>query len=135
MRFMSWVVIVPVKGTARAKSRLGAHPERSQLAEAFALDTVTALLAAPAVSRVFVVTADDEIAERMSALGADIIRESVDRELRHPESLDPESPLPDSRPSGVARPEPPVRERSQIAPSLALKGRSATSREADGCVS
>jgi 2-phospho-L-lactate guanylyltransferase len=90
---MSWVVVVPVKGTARAKSRLGAHPERAHLAEAFALDTVTALLAAPAVDRVLVVTGDDEIAARMSALGAEIIRE-----------------------------------RSEIAPSDAFKGRSATSR-------
>ena len=86
---MSWVVVVPVKGTARAKSRLGAHPERVALAEAFALDTVTVLLAAPAVTRVFVVTADDEIAARMSALGAHIIREqSVPRDSG-PEPSDP----------------------------------------------
>lgn len=95
---MSWVVVVPVKGTARAKSRFGTHPERVQLAEAFALDTVTALLAAPAVDRVFVVTADDEIAERMSALGAHIIRESSSPESSEPESSSElESPQP--RPS------------------------------------
>ena len=47
------------------------------------------LLAAPAVTRVFVVTADDEIAARMSALGAHIIREqSVPRDSG-PEPSDP----------------------------------------------
>ena len=74
---MSWVVGRSGQGNRTGEDADSAtHPERVQLAEAFALDTVTALLAAPAVDRVFVVTADDEIADRMSALGADIIRES-----------------------------------------------------------
>lgn len=73
---MSWVAIVPVKGTPAAKTRLIPHPERLRLAEAFALDTVSVLLAAPSVAHVYVVTADDAVAERMRALGAEIVRES-----------------------------------------------------------
>jgi 2-phospho-L-lactate/phosphoenolpyruvate guanylyltransferase len=71
---MSWVVVVPVKG-ASGKSRLD-HSERAQLAEAFALDTVTALVGASVVSRVFVVTADERLAGRLAALGAEIVAET-----------------------------------------------------------
>ena len=49
-----WIVVVPVKGTAAAKSRLEASPE---LATAIALDTVDAAAAAPGVQAVIVVTA------------------------------------------------------------------------------
>jgi coenzyme F420-0:L-glutamate ligase/coenzyme F420-1:gamma-L-glutamate ligase len=52
-----WIVVVPVKGSADAKSRLGdGVPERADLALAIALDTVEAALAATAVSGVIVVT-------------------------------------------------------------------------------
>ena len=72
--------MVPVKGSARAKSRLGDLPEpfpaRGALAEAFALDTVAALLAAPMVQRVIVVTADPAAAGPLAALGAQIVPES-----------------------------------------------------------
>jgi 2-phospho-L-lactate guanylyltransferase len=70
---MSWVAVVPVKGSP-GKSRLD-HPERAKLAEAFALDTVVALVAASVISRVFVVTADDRIARLLAALGAEIVPE------------------------------------------------------------
>lgn len=72
---MSWAAVVPVKGNPGAKSRFGTHPERAQLAEAFAMDTVAALLAAPPVARVFVVTADAQLATKLAALGATIVRE------------------------------------------------------------
>ena len=72
---MNWAAIVPVKGNPGAKSRFGAHPERAQLAEAFAMDTVAALLASPTVARVFVVTADAQLATKLAALGATIVRE------------------------------------------------------------
>lgn len=72
---MSWAAVVPVKGNPGAKSRFGTHPERAQLAEAFAMDTVAALLAAPAVARVFVVTADAQLATKLAALGATIVSE------------------------------------------------------------
>jgi len=76
---VSWVCVVPVKGSAGAKSRLGALPEdfpaRGELAEAFALDTVAALLAAEMVERVLVVTADPAAAAPLAALGAQIVPE------------------------------------------------------------
>lgn len=76
---LSWVVVVPVKGSAAAKSRLGNRadlPNRVELAEAFALDTVSVLLAATAVGQVFVVTADAALAARVGSLGAQIVLES-----------------------------------------------------------
>jgi len=76
---VTWVCVVPVKGSAAAKSRLGALPEtfpaRGELAEAFALDTVAALLAAEMVQTVFVVTADPAAAAPLAALGALIVPE------------------------------------------------------------
>jgi 2-phospho-L-lactate guanylyltransferase len=72
---MSWVAIVPVKGAPRAKSRFGDHPDRQELADAFALDTVGALLSASVISRVFVVTNDSSIGGRLAALGAEVVRE------------------------------------------------------------
>ncbi|MDJ0350288.1 2-phospho-L-lactate guanylyltransferase [Cryobacterium sp. PH29-G1] len=75
----SWVCVVPVKGSARAKSRLGELPEdfpaRQQLAQAFALDTVAALLAASPVEGVLVVTADPATGTALAALGAQIVPE------------------------------------------------------------
>jgi 2-phospho-L-lactate/phosphoenolpyruvate guanylyltransferase len=72
---MSWVAVVPVKGAPGAKSRLGDHPARAELADAFALDTVAVLLAASVVSRVYVVTADARVGAEMAALGAEIVPE------------------------------------------------------------
>lgn len=76
---MNWVCIVPVKGSATAKSRLGelphAFPGREQLAEAFALDTVAALLSARMVDHVLVVTNDPNAAAPLAALGARIVPE------------------------------------------------------------
>ena len=52
-----WVVVIPVKGTADAKSRFGdAVPDRGAVALAIALDTTTAALAAESVVGVIVVT-------------------------------------------------------------------------------
>ncbi len=72
-----WVAVVPVKGNPGAKSRLGDRPDRPRLADAFALDTVAAVLAAPRVGRVLVVTADDALAARLAALGAEIVPEAA----------------------------------------------------------
>ena len=73
---MTWVAVVPVKGGPGGKSRLAGHPERARLADAFALDTVSALLAAPGVAGVVVVTADGPVAARLSELGAVIVVEA-----------------------------------------------------------
>lgn len=71
-----WHVVVPLKPLALAKSRLGpaaGEPGRGRLALAFALDTVGAALACPAVGSVTVVTDDAEAAERLAATGARVI--------------------------------------------------------------
>lgn len=70
-----WVAVVPVKGNPGAKSRLGDRPDRPRLADAFALDTVAAVLAARGIDRVLVVTADAGLAARLAALGAEIVPE------------------------------------------------------------
>lgn len=64
-----WSIVIPVKPSAMAKSRLGASVA---LARAIALDTVAAALEASAV---VVVTADDAVAAEAEALGARAVRE------------------------------------------------------------
>lgn len=61
-----WTVVIPVKGTSTAKSRLGATPK---LALAIALDTVDA---ARSVSNVIVVTRAT-LAPQFEALGARVV--------------------------------------------------------------
>lgn len=51
-----WIVVIPVKGTDDAKSRLGDSAHRAAIALAIALDTATAALAADSVIGVLVVT-------------------------------------------------------------------------------
>lgn len=64
-----WTVVIPVKGTVSAKSRLGASPE---LALAIALDSVDAAVAA---ARVLVVTSAS-MASSFEALGARVITDA-----------------------------------------------------------
>ncbi|MBI5161586.1 MAG: 2-phospho-L-lactate guanylyltransferase [Micrococcales bacterium] len=95
---MSWQVVVPVKSSDAAKSRLGASPA---LALAIAVDTVAAVAAAPGVGRVVVVTADEGVAWELRgidgvqvvpelasegiasavSLGLDMIEETEDRAI------------------------------------------------------
>lgn len=73
---VSWSVVVPVKALGAAKSRLRADRplgDISGLALAFAVDTVTAALAAASVREVVVVSSDPDVAERMRALGARLV--------------------------------------------------------------
>lgn len=65
-RDLPFTIVVPVKGTAAAKSRIGAGDNR-ELALAMALDTVEAALQ---VGRIVVVTAD---AAPFSSIGAEVI--------------------------------------------------------------
>ncbi|KAA1418547.1 2-phospho-L-lactate guanylyltransferase [Nocardioides humilatus] len=67
------VVLIPVKPPGVGKTRLvGVPPEqRTGLATAFAIDTVTACLATPGVARVLVTTDDADFAHSLTALGAD----------------------------------------------------------------
>ena len=70
-----WTVVVPVKGTASAKSRFGGPADaRAALARAMALDTVEAVLRALRVTAVIVVTASDDAAQ-FESLGAMVVRE------------------------------------------------------------
>ncbi|WP_246142659.1 2-phospho-L-lactate guanylyltransferase [Nocardioides rubriscoriae] len=66
-----YVVMLPVKPPARGKSRLQGVPDerRRDLAEAFALDTAAACLAAGAVHAVLAVTDDAAFAARLAAAG------------------------------------------------------------------
>lgn len=73
---MQWTLVVPLKPLARAKSRLSdtaADGLRPGLALAFALDTVAAALACPAVKDVAVVTGDALAGRELGALGAHIV--------------------------------------------------------------
>jgi len=67
-----WTVILPLKGGAAAKSRLGRGPD---LARAIALDCLDAVLACPAVGRVLVVTADGRTAADAAGAGAEVVPE------------------------------------------------------------
>jgi 2-phospho-L-lactate guanylyltransferase len=72
-----WSLVIPVKRLSAAKTRLAPLPtgRRADLALAFVHDCVTAALAAPLVSQVLVVTADEAAAEGLGKLGALIVPE------------------------------------------------------------
>lgn len=55
---IDWVVIVPVKRFAEGKLRLGDRPDRIELAEAFARDTLFAVAASPRVRMLLLITDD-----------------------------------------------------------------------------
>ncbi|MEA9985535.1 MULTISPECIES: 2-phospho-L-lactate guanylyltransferase [Subtercola] len=75
---LRWVVVVPVKGSNESKSRLASFPlsvaERRDLALAFALDTVDAILRAPDVLAVVIVTNDPASAAALAGLDAAPVR-------------------------------------------------------------
>jgi 2-phospho-L-lactate guanylyltransferase len=74
---VSWGLVVPVKGGARAKSRL--HPPsgvpRAALAWAIARDCLDAVTVALPAACVHVVTADDGVARYAAGLGAVVVRD------------------------------------------------------------
>lgn len=73
---MTWVAIVPAKGTPHAKSRLVLPGIGPDIATAFVFDTVSALRSSALVQDVFVVTADEGIAVAVQELGAIVIQEN-----------------------------------------------------------
>lgn len=76
---MSWTVIMPIKPWDGAKSRLHADPAvRRDLARAFALDAIDAVLGCADVGRVVVVTSGDEVSECARRVGAVIVAEPFD---------------------------------------------------------
>lgn len=76
-------VLVPVKPTAVAKSRLGPLGDRARqaLVASFAADTVLAALAATLVRQVLVVTDDHALGASLARLGADVIPDGVADDL------------------------------------------------------
>jgi len=76
----SFAALMPVKLATHGKSRLAAlgDPAREQLVLAFALDTISALLEAPSVALVAVVTDDIEVALACRDLGAEAIPDGGD---------------------------------------------------------
>ena len=73
----SWRIVVPVKDSAWAKSRLHPPPgiRRADLAHAFALDTVAAVAQALPAPHVHVVTADSATASFSARLGARVVQD------------------------------------------------------------
>ena len=76
-------VLVPVKPTSRAKSRLSplGDEARRALVAAFAADTVTAALGSPLVAAVMVVTDDHVLADGLSRLGASVVPDGASDDL------------------------------------------------------
>ncbi|TCN37510.1 2-phospho-L-lactate guanylyltransferase [Kribbella orskensis] len=70
-----WTLVIPVKRTAIAKSRLAAaYPQhRPELARAFAVDTTAAALESPLVRAVLVVTDDPVVSADVTAVGARVV--------------------------------------------------------------
>ena len=77
-----WTLVIPVKETVIAKSRLSDFPQalRQRLAFAFAQDAVTAAVSCPDVRRVVVVT-NDSGGSRLTDLGADVVPDRPDAGL------------------------------------------------------
>lgn len=77
-----YTVVMPMKAWDRAKSRLHADPAvRRALAEAFARDTLAAVLSCPEVGEVVVVTRGELVVEHVRSAGARVIQEPADRPL------------------------------------------------------
>ena len=75
LQVASWILVIPVKRTAIAKSRLAAaYPQhRPELARAFAVDTTAAALDSPLVRAVLVVTDDPVVSADVTAVGAHVV--------------------------------------------------------------
>lgn len=71
----TWRIVVPVKGSSAAKSRLHPPPgvRRADLAHAFGLDTITAVTQTVPPRQVHVVTADLPTRDFATALGAQVV--------------------------------------------------------------
>lgn len=73
-----WVVMIPVRAAATAKSRLAPlGGARAQVARAVALDTITAVVQCPAVARVLVVTDDATLPAALPA-GVEVVADGAE---------------------------------------------------------
>ena len=79
----SWGLVVPVKRLALAKTRLSSYGDvtREELALAFAVDVVTAALAALSVAEVVVVSDDPRARAALADTGARVVRDEPDAGL------------------------------------------------------
>jgi 2-phospho-L-lactate guanylyltransferase len=74
-----WVAVLAVKRLDAAKSRLALpRTVTAELALAFALDTVAAVLSSLSVTGAVVVTSDRRVRAEMTAAGASVVEEEVD---------------------------------------------------------
>ena len=80
---LRWIVLVPVKRLAHAKTRLSTRTaqERSSLALAFARDVVVAAVATPSVNEVIVITDDSVVAAAARECGARVVEDAPDAGL------------------------------------------------------
>ena len=108
-----WNVVVPIKGTPSAKSRLGATPE---VVMAIALDSVEAALGA---ARVIVVTSP-EVAQDFAALGAEVVVDAGRRPGRRLSARDRRSRF---RTAAVMLGDVPALRSSELADALELATR------------
>jgi len=70
----SWTAVIPVKGWARAKSRLeGSEEARAEFARAVALDTLDIVAASPMVGSIVVVTSEPELADVTVSIPAAVV--------------------------------------------------------------
>ena len=78
-----WTVVLPVKPTSVAKTRLVSSDSslRQRLALAFATDTATAVTGCTDVAAVLVVTDDPDAASMARALGASVVADAPDAGL------------------------------------------------------
>ncbi len=78
-----FVAVVPIKPPAQGKSRLAPLPdtERTELARAFALDTVAAVLGAEGVCAVLAITDDFRLAAELGAVGCVVLPDAVSDDL------------------------------------------------------
>lgn len=79
----AWTIIIPVKDTRVAKTRLARFSQsaRARLALAFALDSATAAVDCPDVRRVVAVTNDAEAARALEAVGVHVVADAPDAGL------------------------------------------------------
>ncbi|SDT19164.1 2-phospho-L-lactate guanylyltransferase [Nocardioides scoriae] len=85
----SFVLLLPVKTLALAKSRLAPRPHRDRLMRAFALDALHAAGASEAVAQVYAVTAEAGFGPSLPDLGegdlnAALRHAALEARLRHP---------------------------------------------------
>lgn len=75
-----WTIIIPVKDTTVAKTRLSDHSaaQRAMLAVAFALDAASAAARCEFVRRVVAVSNDEAARDELSALGVEVVADVPD---------------------------------------------------------